>query len=106
MPTTRPFAYNTGTTISGTVQYGNIVVGVDPNINYAGGGGNVRWWNGPDEDNGYVIAYPNNTGNQPNPDSNPAYLGFKRSATKTENSFIELTNKAYSQSFTAGTDAK
>ena len=45
MPTTRPFAYNTGTTITGTLQYGNIVVGVDPNINYAGGGGNVRWWN-------------------------------------------------------------
>ena len=105
MPTTRPFAYNTGTTISGTVQYGNIVVGVDPNINYAGGGGNVRWWNGPDEDNGYVIAYPNASGNQPNPDLATAYLGFKRSVSKTENSFIELTNKAYSQSFTAGTDA-
>ena len=106
MPTTRPFAYNTGSTISGTVQYGNIVVGVDPNINYAGGGGNVRWWNGPDEDLGYVITYPNSLGNQPNPDSDDAYLGFKRSATKTENSFLQLTNGTYSQSFTTGTDAK
>jgi len=80
MATTRPFAYNTGTTISGTLQYGNIVVGVDANIDYAGGGGNVRWWNGPDEDLGYVITYPNSLGNQPNPDSSPAFLGFKRSS--------------------------
>jgi hypothetical protein len=105
MATTRPFAYNTGTTISGTLQYGNIVVGVDDNIDYAGGGGNVRWWNGPDEDLGYVITYPNSLGNQPNPDSSPAFLGFKRSAVKTENSFLLLTNSTYSQSFTTGTDA-
>lgn len=106
MPTTRPFAYNTGSTISGTLQYGNIVVGVDTSINYAGGQGNVKWWNGPDEDLGYIITYPNPSGTQPNPSFTSAFLGFKRSASKTENSFLQLTNSTYSQSFTAGTQAK
>ena len=104
MATTRPFAYNTGTTIANTTQVGTIAVGDGENrydLNYGG----VKWWNGPDEDNGYIITYPNASGNQPNPDSLPAYLGFKRSVLKTENSFVQLTNNAYGQSFTNGNDA-
>lgn len=34
MATVRPFAYNTGTTLSGTIQYGTLSVGVDPNNPY------------------------------------------------------------------------
>jgi len=105
MATTRPFAYNTGSTISNTEQVGLIAIGVGQE-RYDEDYGGVKWWNGPDEDNGYVIAYPNVLGNQPNPDFISAYLGFKRSATKTENSFVELTNVTYGQSFTTGNECQ
>ena len=55
MSTSRPFAYNTGSTISGTIQLGDLAIGVDP-LDYSGGVGGVRWWNGPDEDLGYIGA--------------------------------------------------
>ena len=105
MATSRPFAYNTGSTISGTIQIGNLAIGVD-NIDYVGGVGGVRWWNGPDEDLGYVVAYPNTQGNQPNPEFVNAYLGFKRSVLKNDNSFLALVNKSYSQTFTDPAIAK
>ena len=47
----RPFAYNTGSTISGTEQLGDLAIGVD-DLDYTGGVGGVTWWNGPDEDLG------------------------------------------------------
>ena len=56
MPTARPFAYHTGAQIAGTEKYGNLSVGVTPQ-NYNGGYGGVTWYNGADEDPGYVIAY-------------------------------------------------
>jgi hypothetical protein len=105
LSTERPFAYNTGSTISGTIQLGDLAIGVDP-LNYAGGVGGVRWWNGPDEDLGYVICRPNLNGNQPNPDNNPAYIRFLRSKFKTEESFVSLTNVVFNQSFTNGNDCK
>ncbi len=49
MSTSRPFAYNTGSTISGTIQLGDLAIGVDQ-LDYTGGVGGVRWWEGPDED--------------------------------------------------------
>lgn len=52
MATTRPFAINTGSTIAGTTQFGDLAVGT-PNDWSEGG---VQWYNGPDEDLGYVIA--------------------------------------------------
>jgi len=54
MPTTRPFAYNTGLPISGTTQVGDLAVGIPT----SGFTNNPIFWNGPDEDLGYVIAYP------------------------------------------------
>jgi len=64
MATTRPFAYNIGDPIAGTEQVGNLAVGYpDPSSGY----NDAVFWNGPDEDLGYVIAQqvPNN--NQPTP---------------------------------------
>lgn len=87
MPTARPFSYNTGSTISGTIQVGDLAVGI-PLDGFASTG--LKWWSGPDEDLGYVIAHPTPAGNQPNQFSIPAYLGFWRSDFKTEESFIEL----------------
>ena len=105
MSTARPFAYNTGSTISGTIQLGDLAIGVDP-LDYTGGVGGVRWWNGPDEDLGYIICRPNLNGNQPNPDNDPAYIRFLRSKFKTEESFVSLTNVVFNQSFTTGTQCK
>ena len=58
MATCRPFAYNTGSTIPGTTQVGNLAIGVDLDKPYAEQYGGVQWWNGPDEDLGYIIAKP------------------------------------------------
>jgi hypothetical protein len=101
----RPFAYNTGSTISGTEQLGDLAIGVD-DLDYTGGVGGVTWWNGPDEDLGYIICRPNFSGTQPNPVGIPAYVRFLRSKLKTEESFVSLVNTVYGQSFTTGTQCK
>ena len=82
MSTSRPFAYYTGAQISGTEKYGNLSVGVTPQ-NYNGGYGGTRWYNGPEEDSGYVIAYAREALLQP---------GFRRTQVKTEQSFLNLVN--------------
>jgi len=110
MPTTRPFAYNTGSPISGTLQVGDLAIGVDA-LDYSGGVGGVQWWMGPDEDLGYVIAHPTPAGNQPNPLNIPAYLGFWRSDFLTESSFIGLAEYVSvqhgdPQTFITGASAK
>lgn len=106
MPTTRLFAYNSGTTINGTVQVGDIAIGVSTSLNYSQNAGGVRWWNGPDEDLGYVIAHTTPSGTQPNPDNVPAYIGFWRTTSKTENSLISLTNSLFGTSYTTGGQCK
>jgi hypothetical protein len=60
MATTRPFAYNPGSPISGTTQVGDLAVGY-PTSGYTG----MEWWNGPDEDLGYVIAQSVSADTQP-----------------------------------------
>lgn len=91
MANTRPFAYNTGTTIDGTDQLGNIAIGVSSQ-QYSLDIGNVDWWMGPDEDLGYVITHTTSGGTQPNPVGKPAYIGFWRSKLLTEQSFLDLSN--------------
>ena len=54
MPTARPFAYNPGSPIAGTEQVGSLAVGVPT----SGFTNNPQFWNGPDEELGYVIASP------------------------------------------------
>ena len=105
MATSRPFAFNTGSTISGTEQLGDLAIGVD-DIDYDGGVGGVTWWMGPDEDLGYIICRPNFSGTQPNPVGIPAYVGFLRSEQNTEESFVDLVNGVYGQSFTTGDECK
>lgn len=105
----RPFAFNTGTTIPGTIQIGNLAVGVD-DVDYSEQPGGVQWWNGPDEELGYIIAHETPSGTQPNPLSIPAYVGFWRSELNDE-SFISLSQYVSSvhgtpQTFLSGDDAK
>lgn len=93
MSTARPFAYNPSQSpISGTTQTGDLAVGVSSNNHYNGGIGGVRWWNGPDEDLGYIIAYPVPSLNQPNPLGDPAGVGFSRTSSLTDSSFVKLVN--------------
>ena len=101
MATSRPFAYNTGSQISGTQQFGSIAVGTPT----SGVTGNPRWWNGPDEDLGYVIAQsvPSNT--QTSPDGSNASVGFFRSSLLTENSFISIAQTVSGQVFASGNAA-
>jgi hypothetical protein len=100
MSKSRPFSYNTGSQISGTEKYGNLSVGVTKQ-NYGEGIGGVRWWNGPEEDSGYVIAYAREDLQQP---------GFRRTQTKTESAFLALTNSLPDRSgqtpFADGSSAK
>jgi hypothetical protein len=106
MPTARPFAYNPGSPIAGTEQVGDIAVGTTPQ-DYSGGYGGVRWWNGPDEDLGYVICYSVPSEDHPSPDGPIAGVGFFRSNFLTEPSFIEIAEYVSNgQTFATGADAK
>jgi SPRY domain len=54
MTTATSFAYNAGTPITGTTQVGNLAVGTPT----SGFTNSPQFWNGPDEELGYVIAAP------------------------------------------------
>jgi hypothetical protein len=108
MATARPFAYNIGAPISGTEQVGNLAVGY-PDAGFVG----LPWWNGPDEELGYVIAKSVPGNNQPVPvgtGKTGASVGFLRSPLLTEASFVNLANYvaagATSWGPTGGTAAK
>lgn len=64
--TTTPFAYNTGSSIAGTSQVGDIAIGITDQ-DYSLNPGGVSWWMGPDEDTGYVITVPVSGNTQPTP---------------------------------------
>ena len=109
MATTRPFAYNTGSTIDGTLQIGNLAIGVSDQ-DYSQNPGGVKWWMGPDEELGYVIAHEVVTGDHPTPVEVDAYLGFWGSSVLTDQSFLDLVNvlpiTEGLSPFTNGNDAK
>jgi len=64
MATSRAFKYNpSGSTIYGTIQVGSVSVASDTIDDFSNGG----WWNGPDEDLGYVICRPVPLDNQDTP---------------------------------------
>lgn len=102
---THPFAYNTGSAISGTLQVGSLAVGTSGQ-NYSARPGNITWWMGPDENIGYVIAKPISGSNQPTPVAGiSASVGFNRSLDLTDGSFITLTNKVFNQNFSNASSA-
>lgn len=123
MSTSRPFGYFNGIppVPSGTTeQYGNLVVGIG-NLDYVGGEGGIRWWNGPDEDLGYVIAQTNvnvleepqqptpNTGQTINGITYPLEfggVGFNRTDGKSSQLFVVLANQITGQNFATASEAK
>jgi len=91
MATTRPFAYNPGSPIAGTIQVGDLAVGY-PTSGYTG----MEWWNGPDEDLGYVIAQPVSADTQPtnvfsgNLTLSPTYKGTDISLSNNNQTATQL----------------
>jgi len=105
MATLTPVGYNTGSTISGTEQIGDLAIGTSDQ-DYSLQPGGVRFWMTPDQDLGYVIAKPVPSGNQPNQLSVPAYVGFNRSDALTDNSFISLSQIIAGQTLEDADEAK
>ena len=107
MPTARPFAYNPGSPISGTIQVGDLAVGT-PTTGFTD---SPQFWNGPDEELGYVIAVPVPDNTQPTPISGVfASVKFFRTSGFTDNSFINLSEYVSGkfntpQTFTGATEA-
>ena len=91
--TTRPFAYNpTLSPISGTTEYGDLVVG-NVNVDYSTDYGGVKWWASPEETTGYIIGNAR-PGGQPVPSgvTGTAQVGFWRSKGRTDQAFLDLAN--------------
>ena len=110
MITARPFGYNNGAPISGTLQFGNLVVGDGVDLPYSNNYGGIRWWYGPNEELGYVIAQTNvdSNGNplQPSPTGDFASVGFFRTLGFNTQQYVKLASVVTNQNFTGSTQAK
>ena len=110
MAKTTAFAYNTGSTISGTNQVGSLAVGITEQ-DYSLSPGGVTWWMGPDEELGYVIAVPVSGNTQPTQlPGITASLGFFRTTDFTDSTFISIAqyiSNLYGnpQTFSSASDA-
>lgn len=103
---TRAFAYNPGSPIGGTEQIGSLAIGITPQ-NYSLNPGGVTWWEGPNESEAYIIAYPQSNGLHPTQiPGTTASLGFWGDKTKTEAGFLALVQNKLGQQFQNGDDAK
>ena len=92
MATTRPFAYNIGSPISGTTQVGSLSIG-DASVEYSSNYGGLQWWMGADEDPEYIIAQPVPAGNVNTPIPGlSAYVQFFGSVVKTDQGFLNMVN--------------
>jgi hypothetical protein len=93
MAITRPFSYNTGAPIAGTIQVGSLAVGTPT----SGFTNNPTFWNGPDEELGYVIAVPVSGNTQPTPvTTNRVYLSPTYKGTDIQ---LSNNNQTASQLF-------
>jgi hypothetical protein len=111
MATSKPFAYNPGDTLAGTTQVGTLAVGTGNNP-YGSNYGGLTWWNGPDEDQGYIIATSVPAGNQPTPLGNIGTVQFWSSdfnpaagSNFTVRGFLAAANAATGNNYTTYTAA-
>jgi uncharacterized delta-60 repeat protein len=91
MPISRPFAYNPTLQTEGvSQQYGTLAVGFSGQ-SYQNQGG-LRWWNGPDEELGYVIGTSVPSGGPIAPDGTTSTVGFWRTSGFVPSEFVNLSN--------------
>jgi hypothetical protein len=92
----RLYAYNSEGNITGTSQSGNLAISND-----SVGRGSVQWWNGPNEDLGYVIGYTDTTGTRKAAGVTISgnSVGFMRTSVKTDAEFLSLANFLTNQGF-------
>jgi hypothetical protein len=99
----RPFAYNPGEEIPGTEQIGELSIGTPT----SGFTSNPQYWNGPDEQLGYIIAQSVSDNSQPTPLFDvTASVGFFRTEDFTDGSFVTLSETIAQQSFATAANAK
>jgi len=104
----RPFTYNNGSTIPGTLQIGNLAVGVIP-AEYSKQPGGKEWWMGPNETGKWVIVKDVPASNWPTPLGNIGSIRYWNTKTQNDPQFINETNKLPARSgqtpFTTASDA-
>lgn len=84
MATTKPYARNDGSQISGTTQVGNIAIGVNGTYDFSTQPGGVTWYMGPDEERGYLIVHP---------DASELKPRFKGTIGFSDQLFLDLANE-------------
>lgn len=88
----RAFAYNPSQVpVSGTISHGTLLI-EDLSQDYSSKPGEAVWWQGPDEDLGYVIAATVPAGNHPTPVGNVGTVRFWRTQSFNDFSFLGLAN--------------
>jgi uncharacterized delta-60 repeat protein len=102
MATNRLFAFNNGPAIGDALQYGNLSISDYPISGY-------RWWPGPDEDIGYIIAHDDANPNMRTEGSRSATVstnsvGFWRTS-KTDVDFLLTFNDLFSKSYSSAPNA-
>ena len=107
MSTSRAFAYNSSEVIpTGATQFGNLAI---QSAGWTSGCGGLKWYNGPDEDLGYVIGYvwqyPKTAASETEIISGTS-VGFRRTATFSESTFLSTVFNLTSQSFQSASVAK
>ena len=105
--TNRLFAYNPGGGgIIGVEIIGELAIS-NSERDYGADYGGIKWWGGPDEDLGYIVAKIIPPNDQPT--EVPGLTGdvaFNRSTVKTEASFLDMIRIVFGQTFGSGNDAK
>ena len=106
MAISRAFAYNTWAAIIGLTQVGNLAI---TGTAFSGLTTSLAWYNGPDEETGYVIAYES-AGNTVPGSATLARVQFWRTSTQSDATFISLsgyisTQHGTPQNFTTGSSA-
>jgi len=97
--TSRAFAYNPSeTSVTGTILHGNLLI-EDLTNDYSSKPGGYTWWQGPDEDLGYVIATTFPAGTRSTPVGNVGTVRFWRTQAFDDTQFINLANTVTGQSF-------
>lgn len=112
--TVRPFAYNPGGNIAGTLQVGDLTIGT-PTAGFDAYP-SIKFWNGPFEDGRIVVCYPDPEGNHfgaslEGETGEAAFIGFRAFAdqagliewTATQQAITPTTaNQAYDLLLAAG----